>query len=126
MCLWYNSGMKYIAPDKAKRLSDMAKGGDASAADFLMGYMDMPDDEANEKLAKLTGDKGDGGMKSAVEFLIQDEEEAIDGYDKAIRLAQTQKQEQAVKAFEEIRKDEFSHVAKLQGIKEALGNGMGK
>jgi rubrerythrin len=118
--------MKYIAPDKAKKLYDMAKGGDKSASDFLMGYMDMSDDEANAKLAQLTGEKGDGGLKSTVEFLIEDEEEAIDGYDKAIRLAQAQKQDGAVKVFEEIRKDEFDHVAKLQNLKEALKDGVGK
>jgi hypothetical protein len=108
--------MKYIAPDKAKKLYDMAKGGDKSASDFLMGYMDMSDDEANAKLAQLTGEKGDDGLKSTVEFLIQDEEEAIDGYDKAIRLFKTSGLD--TKVLEEIRADEFEHVGKLQDLCE--------
>ena len=63
--------------------------------------------------------------KSVIDLLIDDEYEAIEGYDKAISEIAKMELSEAVKKgviadLEEIRKDEFDHVEKLKRIKESI------
>ena len=63
--------------------------------------------------------------KDTIDFLIEDEYEAIDGYDKAISKIMRMDLGDAAKKgviadLEEIRRDEFEHVEKLKRMKEAL------
>lgn len=63
--------------------------------------------------------------KDCIDTLIEDEYEAIEGYDKAITQIMKMDLSDAIKRgliadLEEIRKDEFEHVEKLKRMKEAL------
>lgn len=63
--------------------------------------------------------------KDTIDFLIEDEYEAIDGYDKAISKIMRMDLGDAVKKgviadLEEIRRDEFEHVEKLKRIEASI------
>ena len=103
--------MKYIKKNDYKLISDKAKAGDKVAYDFLMHYMEMDDEEANKRLADIVGEKNSDTIK----FLIQDEFEAIQGYDKAIMQYKSLGKD--TKVLEKIKADENEHVELLKGIK---------
>ena len=69
--------------------------------------------------------KTEGEEKNVIDFLIDDEYEAIEGYDKAISEIAKMELSEAIKKgviadLEEIRKDEFDHVEKLKRIKSSI------
>lgn len=103
--------MKYIKPADYKKIVDKIHSGDESARKFLAGYMSMSDDEANKALAEIVGDRNSDTIK----FLIQDEFEAIQGYDKAIMQYRSLGKDTAT--LEKIKEEETKHVEMLKGIK---------
>ena len=118
--------MRYISDlEKYNRVRELADGGDESAKDFLMGFMEMDDEKANEYLAGIAVGNGDGqpkeDWKSVVDFLIKDENEAIDGYDKAIKfIADSDLPELTKTAYTErlnhIKAEEIEHIGELKEI----------
>lgn len=104
---------------KLNKIKEMAKNGDEKAKDFLFKFMEMSDDEANEYLSSIAIEekKNVGDFKSIIQFLIDDENEAIDGYDKAIKFianSNEEDKEARMKALEEIKNDEIEHIKKLK------------
>ena len=127
--------MKYISDmNKLAKIKEMAKGGDEAAKDFLFSFMDMDDEEANKYLASIAIDvpeidqenvdtnQEDQDWRSIVEDLIQDENEAIDGYDKAIKyLSNANFADDVVKTaylekLNHIKDEEIEHIKELKEI----------
>lgn len=127
--------MKYINDfNKLKKIKEMAQNGDEKAKDFLFNFMNMNDDEANEYLAGIAIDvpeidqnnidtgQEDNDWKSIIEDLIKDENEAIDGYDKAIKfLSNANFADDVVKTaylqkLQHIKDEEIKHIQDLKEI----------
>lgn len=53
---------------------------------------------------------------SMIEFLIKDEEEAIEGYERAIEQAKQEGNEKAIARFQEIIDDEMEHIQELKAL----------
>ena len=127
--------MKYISDmKKLAKLKEMAQNGDEKAKDFLFNFMEMDDEEANQYLATIAVEipeidqenidtnQEDQDWKSIVEALIQDENEAIDGYDKAIKyLSNANFADDVVKTaylekLNHIKAEEIEHIKELKEI----------
>lgn len=127
--------MKYISDmKKLAKIQELAKDGDEQAKDFLFNFMDMDDEEANQYLASIAIDvpeidqenidtnQEDQDWKSVVEALIQDENEAIDGYDKAIKyLSNANFVDDVVKTaylekLNHIKAEEIEHIKELKEV----------
>lgn len=114
--------MKYINDlNKLKQIQEMAKNGDEKAKDFLFNFMEMSDEEANEYLSQIAiNDEGnEKDWKSIIEDLIADENEAIDGYDKAIKYLVNSKLENSkvLDVLEHIKEEEIKHIEELKEIR---------
>ena len=117
--------MKYISDlKKLNKIQEMAKNGDKKAKDFLFNFMEMSDEEINDYLSQIAvDDEGNEKVwKSIIEDLIKDENEAIDGYDKAIKYLVNSKLENSkvLDVLEHIKEEELEHIKEL---KEILENG---
>lgn len=117
--------MKYINDlNKLKQIQKMAKNGDKKAKDFLFNFMEMDDEKANEYLSQIAiNDEGnEKDWKSIIEDLIKDENEAIDGYNKAIKYLVNSRLENSkvLDVLEHIKDEELEHIKEL---KEILENG---
>ena len=77
--------MKYIQNDKYAKIKELANNGDQKAKDFLFNFMQMSDEEANQYLSEIATDNETSDYAKIIQDLIADENEAIDGYDKAIK-----------------------------------------
>lgn len=129
--------MTYISDaKKLAKIQEMANSGDEKAKDFLFSFMEMSDEEANEYLASIAIDvdetqidqqnvdtnQEDQDWKSVIEDLIKDENEAIDGYDKAIKyLANANFVDDVVKTaylekLNHIKDEEVEHIKELKEI----------
>ena len=127
--------MKYISDmKKLAKIQEMAKGGDEQAKDFLFNFMEMDDEEANQYLASIAievpeidqenvdTNQEDQDWKSIIEDLIKDENEAIDGYDKAIKyLSNANFADDVVKTaylekLNHIKDEEIEHIKELKEI----------
>ena len=127
--------MKYISDmRKLSKIREMAKGGDERAKDFLFTFMEMDDEEANAYLASIAIDvpeidqenvntnQEDADWKAIIEDLIKDENEAIDGYDKAIKyLSNANFTDDVVKTaylekLNHIKDEEIEHIKELKEI----------
>lgn len=127
--------MKYISDmKKLAKIQEMAKSGDEQAKDFLFSFMEMDDEEANQYLASIAievpeidqenvdTNQEDQDWKSIIEALIQDENEAIDGYDKAIKyLSNANFADDVVKTaylekLNHIKNEEIEHIKELKEI----------
>ena len=127
--------MKYISDmKKLAKIQEMAKSGDEQAKDFLFSFMEMDDEEANQYLASIAievpeidqenvnTNQEDQDWKSIIEALIQDENEAIDGYDKAIKyLSNANFADDVVKTaylekLNHIKNEEIEHIEELKEI----------
>ena len=127
--------MKYISDmKKLAKLKEMAQNGDEQAKDFLFNFMEMDDEEANQYLATIAVEipeidqenidtnQEDQDWKSIIEALIQDENEAIDGYDKAIKyLSNANFVDDVVKTaylekLNHIKAEEIEHIKELKEI----------
>lgn len=111
--------MKYIKNDKYTKIKELADNGDQKAKDFLFNFMQMSDEEANQYLSEIATDNETSDYAKVIQDLIADENEAIDGYDKAIKyLANIDKEnkEAIIKKLEEIKADEMRHIEDLKGV----------
>lgn len=122
--------MTYISDlSKLAKIKEIASKGDEKAKDFLFNFMEMSDEEANAYLSSIAieeeqqhepqGDKED--WKPIVEALIKDENEAIDGYDKAIKFVSNADLPQLIKTaylekLEHIKQEEIEHIEELKEI----------
>lgn len=122
--------MTYISDlSKLAKIKELASQGDEKAKDFLFNFMEMSDEEANAYLSSIAieeeqqpepqGDKED--WKPIVEALIKDENEAIDGYDKAIKFVSNADLPQLIKTaylekLEHIKQEEIEHIEELKEI----------
>ena len=70
------------------------------------------------KVLETSEDKDD--MGDMIAFLIKDENEAINGYDKAILLAQSVSCEKALATFKSIKEDELRHIQMLKDLQDEL------
>lgn len=111
--------MKYIKNDKYAKIKELADNGDQKAKDFLFNFMQMSDEEANQYLSEIATDNETSDYAKIIQDLIADENEAIDGYDKAIKyLANIDKEnkEEIIKKLEEIKADEMQHIEDLKRV----------
>lgn len=127
--------MKYISDfKKFNKIQEMAQSGDEKAKEFLFNFMDMDDEEANQYLASIALDvpeidqnnidtgQEDNDWKSIIEDLIKDENEAIDGYDKAIKfLSNANFADDVVKTaylekLNHIKDEEIEHIQELKEL----------
>ena len=127
--------MKYISDmKKLAKIKEMAQNEDEQAKDFLFNFMEMNDEEANKYLANITVEipkidqenidtnQEDKDWKSIIEALIQDENEAIDGYDKAIKyLSNANFVDDVVKTaylekLNHIKNEEIEHIKELKEV----------
>lgn len=130
--------MKYINDfKKLEKINEMAKNGDEQAKDFLFNFMEMDDEAVNDYLSSIAIDvpdenkidqenvntqQEDVDWKSIVEALIKDENEAIDGYDKAEKyLANSNFVDDVVKTsylekIRHIKNEEIEHINELKEI----------
>ena len=116
--------MKFIPNDKYSIIKKMAMEGNEEAKNFLGTFMEMDDTEANDYLnsVSINPDK----ILKGIEFLIKDENEAIDGYDKQIKLVQNSNLDEnkkivIINTLQHIKEEELEHIEelkKLQGAKE--------
>lgn len=74
---------------------------------------------ADEELRPETVDTLD--LREDIGFLLKDEVEAIDGYDKVLSRAELTEEQKSI--LQEIRNDELDHVNKLNGIYKTLATG---
>ena len=114
--------MKFIKDtQKLAKIKEMASNGDEKAKDFLFNFMEISDDEANQYLSSIAVEENAnvGDFKTIIQVLIDDENEAIDGYDKAIKFianSSDEDKENKIKVLEEIKNDEIDHIKKLKEI----------
>ena len=125
--------MNYISDLKNNnKIKEMADSGDEQAKNFLFSFMDMSDEEANAYLSKIAveepkqeeqveqpEEKED--LKSIVKALIDDENEAIDGYDKAIKFVTNSDMPELIKTaylekLNHIKDEEIEHIEELKEI----------
>lgn len=130
--------MKYIKDfKKLEKINEMARNGDEQAKDFLFNFMEMDDEAVNDYLSSIAIDvpdenridqenvntqQEDVDWKGIVEALIKDENEAIDGYDKAEKyLANSNFVDDVVKTsylekIRHIKNEEIEHINELKEI----------
>ena len=96
---------------KFNKIKELANNGDEKAKDFLFNFMEMDDKQANEYLLSVDTDSD---YKGIIETLINDENEAIDGYDKAIKYAVNVGL--PFDKLEKIKNDEIEHIEILKGL----------
>ena len=119
--------MRFIDPKRLAKVNELAKGGDAKAKDFLFNFMDMDDEQANAYLSSLDENPQEENREEVPEWrkviqaLIDDENEAIDGYDKAIKFVSNSDLPELIKAIylerlNHIKDEEIEHIAELKEI----------
>jgi hypothetical protein len=122
--------MQYISDlNKFAKIKELASKGDEKAKDFLFNFMEMSDEEANAYLSSIAikeeqqpepqEDKED--WKPIVKALIKDENEAIDGYDKAIKFVTNSDMPDLIKTsylekLNHIKNEEIEHIEELKEI----------
>ena len=117
----YNDFMKYISNfKKLAKIKEMANGGDEKAKDFLFGFMDMSDDEVNAYLSSVAVDEEkEPDFKLVVKSLIDDENEAVGGYDKAIKLltnSNLENKDSIIEKLNHIKEEELEHIEELKEV----------
>ena len=107
--------MDFLEKGKYAKIKQLAEQGDKNAKDFLFNFMEMNDEDANAYLSTIEFDESD--WKKIIEDLIKDENEAIDGYDKAIKyLANTDGNEAFISVLEHIKQEEIEHIEELKEL----------
>ena len=111
---------------KYEKIKELAAAGDEKAKDFLFGFAEMDDKEFNDYLATIAIEPEDEKQKAdwteIVKGLIADENEAIDGYDKAIKYitnAEFITDDERTVILERlayIKDEELKHIEDLKGI----------
>ncbi len=119
--------MNFIKDQKKfNKIKEMAKNGDEKAKDFLFSFMEMDEDEANAFLSQIAVDEegSEKEFKDIIEALIKDENEAIDGYDRAIKYlvnSNIEEKEKKIEILTHIKDEELEHIEEL---KEVLEDGL--
>lgn len=125
--------MQYISDlGKLAKIKALAEQGDEKAKDFLFNFMDMSDEEANAYLSSIATEEEQPepqvekqeekeDIKSIVKALIDDENEAIDGYDKAIKFVTNSDMPDLIKTaylekLNHIKNEEIEHIEELKEI----------
>ena len=119
--------MNYIKDiGKFNRIKALASKGDETAKNFLFDFMNMDDEKANAYLSQFDEKpnqevESQDEWKKVVQALIQDDNEAIDGYDKAIKYVANADIPELVKtAYTErlnhIKNEEIEHINELKEI----------
>lgn len=121
--------MQFISDlDKLNKIKELASQGDEKAKNFLFTFMEMSDEEANAFLAEIATNeepKEEQPVKEEwqqiVEALVKDENEAIDGYDKAIKFIANSDLPDLIKTaytekLEHIKQEEIEHIEELKEI----------
>ena len=115
--------MKFLDKENYSKIKELANSGDEKAKDFLFNFMSMSDEETNEYLATLAeNEPKESDFNEVIKKLIEDENEAIDGYDKAIKyITNTTNDEAVINKLQKIKDDEIRHIEDLKElIKEWL------
>lgn len=110
--------MNFIEHKKYAKIRELANSGDEKAKDFLFNFMTMNDDEVNKYLVDIAIDEKSDFAK-VVKDLVANENEAIDGYDKAIKYlinSNEERKEEKIKVLEKIKADEMQHIEDLKGM----------
>jgi len=110
--------MKFIDDaQKYNKIKDLAKNGDVEAKNFLFNFMEMTDEDANKYLASISVEDKEIDITGSIEFLIKDEEEAIDGYDRAIKLLTSSNGDKSkIEVLQHIKDEELEHIKELKEI----------
>lgn len=119
--------MEYIRDfKKLEKINQLAKDGDEKAKDFLFNFKEMEDDEINEYLSSIAVDEPEKKIKEKqwqeiVESLIQDENEAIDGYNNAIKYLVNSNIDEKIKnkvidTLTHIKDEELEHIRELKEV----------
>lgn len=110
--------MKFIDKDNYSKIKELANSGDEKAKDFLFNFMSMSDEETNEYLATLAeNEPKESDFNEVIKKLIEDENEAIDGYDKAIKyITNTTNDETVINKLQKIKDDEIRHIEDLKEL----------
>lgn len=110
--------MKYLENDKYNKIKELASQGDEKAKDFLFNFMDLSEEEANDYLSGLAvGEEKDLDFKKIIKALIDDENEAIDGYDRAIKYvtnSEMEDKEKIIEVLQHIKEEELEHIEELK------------
>lgn len=117
--------MRYINDfKKLDKIQKMAKNGDKKAKEFLFNFMDLTDEQVNDYLSSIVVNDEEEiqeGFNNILEDLIKDENEAIDGYDKAIKyLSNFNPNSSFIERLNHIKEEEIEHIKEL---KEMLKDG---
>lgn len=110
--------MKFIDKENYSKIKELANSGDEKAKDFLFNFMSMSDEETNEYLATLAeNEPKESDFNEVIKKLIEDENEAIDGYDKAIKyITNTINDEAVINKLQKIKDDEIQHIEDLKEL----------
>lgn len=121
--------------EQYEKVMERYRSGDVKARDFILAYPSMTDEEANAYLSSLDSLPSDSEgqkkqMSAMIEFLSKDELEAIDGYDKAIKLCDSLTLIDEIAVFgdklKEIKAEEERHLKELGELQERLLGKEGK
>ena len=121
-----------LSKEQLSAVYDKINAGDKEAMKFIVDYPSMSDEEANKYLTKIAmqssegKDASNGSMGDMIAFLIKDENEAINGYDKAILLAQSVSCEKSLATFQSIKQDELRHIQMLKDLQTSLSEKKGE
>lgn len=119
-----------LSKEQLAKVYDKVNSGDSKALKFIVDYPTMDDEEANKYLTELailtpndsSNEQKENDMVSMIAFLVKDENEAINGYDKAILLAQSVSCEKALAVFKSIKEDELRHIQMLKDLATKVSN----
>mgnify|MGYP002521251377 CR=1 FL=1 len=110
--------MKFLDKENYSKIKELANSGDEKAKDFLFNFMSMSDEETNEYLSTLAeNEPKESDFNEVIKKLIEDENEAIDGYDKAIKyITNTTNDETVINKLQKIKDDEIQHIEDLNEL----------
>ena len=110
--------MAYIKDAKQKELLyNEHKRGNKKASEILEHLFEMPQYEFEEAMSKFEPLPQD--IKKSLEWLIKDEYEAIDGYNKVIAILKqdnTEESNSKIQVLQQIINDELNHIQMLNGM----------
>lgn len=111
--------MAYLKSEDYKIIKELSDKGDKKAKEFLFDLTNLSQDKVNEFLSTISIGKPKNELESAINFLINDELEAIDGYDKAIKLVASDNSDESkhkIDVFNKIKNEEIEHIKMLKEL----------
>ena len=113
-----------LSKEQLAKINEKVSSGDKEAMKFIVDYPSMSEEEANAYLAKIavipTPNQSKEDLISMNEFLIKDENEATNGYDKGILLAENCGNKKAQTIYETIKNQELDHINLLKELNNCL------